>query len=40
MRVLFITQTQDMSGANRSLLQLIRELRSLHGVEPVVVMPR
>lgn len=40
MRVLFITQTQDMSGANRSLLQLIRELRSLHGVEPFVVMPR
>lgn len=40
MRVLFITQTQDMSGANRSLLQLIRELRSSHGVEPFVVMPR
>lgn len=40
MRVLFITQTQDMSGANRSLLQLILELRSSHGVEPLVVMPR
>ena len=40
MRVLYITQTQDMSGADRSLLQLMKELRANHGVEPFVVMPR
>lgn len=40
MRVLYITQTQDMSGAGRSLLQLMKELRANHGVEPFVVMPR
>ncbi len=40
MKVLYITQTQDMSGAGRSMLQLIKELRANHGIEPFVVMPR
>ena len=40
MKVLYITQTQDMSGAGRSMLQLIKELRTNHGIEPFVVMPR
>lgn len=40
MRVLFVTHTLDMSGANRSMMQLILELREHHGVEPYVVMPR
>ena len=40
MRVLYITQTQDMPGADRSLLQLMKELRANHGVEPFVVKPR
>lgn len=40
MRVLFVTHTLDMSGANRSMLQLIKELRANYGVEPYVVMPR
>ena len=40
MRVLFITHTNGLDGANRSLLQLVRELRDNHGVEPVVLCPR
>ena len=40
MRVLFITHTNGLDGANRSLLQLARELRDNHNVEPVVVCPR
>ena len=40
MRVLFITHCNGLDGANRSLLQLVRELRDNHGVEPVVVCPR
>lgn len=40
MRVLFITHTNGLDGANRSLLQLTRELRDNHNVEPVVVCPR
>ena len=40
MRVLFITHTNGLDGANRSLLQLTRELRDNHHVEPVVVCPR
>ena len=40
MRVLFITHTNSLDGANRSLLQLARELRANHNVEPVVACPR
>lgn len=40
MRVLFITHTNSPDGANRSLLQLIRELRDNHNVKPIVVCPR
>ena len=40
MRVLFITHTNSLDGANKSLLQLVGELRDNHGVEPVVVCPR
>ena len=39
MRVLFITHTNGLDGANRSLLQLVKELRDNHRVEPVVVCP-
>ena len=39
MRVLFITHTNGLDGANRSLLQLVKELRDNHHVEPVVVCP-
>ena len=40
MRVLYITHVNDMHGANRSLLQMIEELRSNHHVEPIVVCPQ
>lgn len=40
MRVLFITHTNSLDGANRSLLQLARELHNNHHVEPIVVCPR
>ena len=40
MRALFITHTNSLDGANRSLLQLAKELRHNHGVEPVVACPR
>ena len=40
MRVLYITHATDLSGANRSMLQLIRELRQNHGVDPFVVFPK
>ena len=40
MRVLYIAHTQDMSGASRSMMQMIKELRAYHGIEPFVVMPR
>lgn len=39
MRVLFITHTNSLDGANRSLLQLASELRDNHQVEPIVVCP-
>lgn len=40
MRVLYITHVSAMDGANRSLLQLIEELRANHNVIPLVVCPR
>ncbi len=40
MRVLYLAHTQDMSGASRSMMQMIKELRAYHAVEPFVVMPR
>lgn len=40
MRVLYITHSNALDGANRSLLQLVKELRDNHGVDPVVVCPR
>lgn len=39
-RVLYITHVGAMDGANRSLLQLIEELRANHHVTPIVVCPR
>ncbi len=39
MRVLFITHTNSLDGANRSLLQLVIELRNNHNVEPIIVCP-
>ena len=40
LRVLFVTHTVAMAGANRSMLQLITELRDDFNVEPVVLMPK
>lgn len=40
MRVLFISHTNSLDGANRSLLQLVKELRDNHDVTPIVVCPR
>lgn len=40
MRVLFITHANSLDGANKSLLQLTKELRHSHNVEPIVVCPR
>lgn len=40
MRVLYITHVGAMDGANRSMLQLIEELRANHNVIPIVVCPR
>ena len=40
MRILFITHTNSLDGANRSLLQLVIELRSNHHAEPIIVCPR
>ncbi len=39
MDVLYITHTVFMAGANRSLLQLILEMRAKYGVTPTVLMP-
>lgn len=39
MKVLYITHCLEMGGANRSMLQLILELRDNYGVEPFVVLP-
>ena len=40
MRILFITHTNSLDGANRSLLQLAVELRDNHNVKPIIVCPR
>lgn len=37
--VLFVTHTLGMSGANRSMFQLMVELRDRHQVRPIVVCP-
>ena len=38
-KILFVTHTVAMAGANSSLLRLMLELRENYGVEPVVLMP-
>lgn len=40
MRVAYITHYSDLLGANRSLLELVRGMRDLHDVQPVVLAPR
>lgn len=40
LRVLFVTHTEVMAGANTSMLRLMLELRENFGVEPVVLMPK
>lgn len=40
MRVLFVTHTVVMAGANSSMLILIKELKEKYGIEPVVLMPK
>lgn len=40
LRILFVTHTVVMAGANSSLLRLMLELRENHQVEPVVLMPQ
>lgn len=40
MKVLFVTHCTGMAGANRSLFQLILELRDDYDVEPYVLLPR
>ena len=39
MKILFITHVSNMAGANRSMFQLIKELKDGYGVEPVVLVP-
>lgn len=39
MRILYITHVEVLDGANRSMMQLIEELRANHNVTPVVVCP-
>lgn len=39
MKILFVTYCRAMLGANRSLIQLITDLRGLYHVEPCVLMP-
>lgn len=39
MKVLFITHVPNMSGANRSVFQLIKELKEDYHVEPFVLVP-
>ncbi len=39
MRVLFVTHTVTMAGANSSMLRLMQELRDNYQVEPVALMP-
>lgn len=38
-KILFVTHTVAMAGANSSLLRLMLELRDGYGVQPVVLMP-
>ena len=40
MRVLFITHYSELYGANRSLLELVLEVRDRGGVQPHVLLPR
>lgn len=40
MRILFVTHTEMMGGANYSLMKLMLELREHYGVIPVVLMPK
>lgn len=39
LRVLFVTHCTVMGGANRSLLQMVKELKAMYGVDPVVLAP-
>lgn len=39
MKILYVTHATDLSGANRSLVQMIKELRDNHNVQPFVVCP-
>ncbi len=39
-RVLFVTHSARMGGANHSMFRLIEELRERHGIKPFVVFPR
>lgn len=40
LKVLFITHYPDMYGANRSMLQLILDLKEYYGIIPIVLLPR
>ena len=40
MRILFITHVYSMAGANRSLFQLVKELKEEYKVEPMVLAPQ
>ena len=40
MNVLYITHCTDMSGANRSMVQMIVELRDNYGITPFVIYPK
>ncbi len=40
MKVLYITHCTDMSGANKSMFQMIKELQDNHGVQPFVIYPK
>lgn len=40
MKILYVTHTTDLAGANRSMLQLIKELRRKYSIEPFVVFPK
>lgn len=39
MKILYITHCTGMAGANRSMFQLMVELREAYGVEPYVLLP-
>ena len=40
LRVLFVTHCSGMGGANRCLLQMVKELKMMYGIEPVILAPR